>query len=256
MRQILAVLALAAAMLAASPARAQLAVSAGMEYFRWKEDTAPIEVNEEGVMFVLGLDYTQRKEQGLLFAYRGKFYVGDMDYDGAFLFAPSVSADGSSTYIGTAHEAQMRYRVAPQRGYQLDVVASAGFDLWERELSDIQQEGYTIAFLRFGLELNAAGERGWTFGAGIKFPVWTEEDAHFTDLGFDQNPTLEPEGKVMGYGHAGYRFRRNLALIGYLDGFNFGKSDPVTVTDGAASFQFFQPASRQYNVGLKLQYLF
>jgi hypothetical protein len=60
----------------------------------------------------------------------------------------------------------------------------------------------------------------------------------------------------MGFLHAGYRFQRHLALIAYLDGFNFGESDPVTVTQGGSSFQFFQPASRQYNWGLKLQYLF
>jgi hypothetical protein len=255
LRQILAVFSLVA-MLMASPAQAQLAISGGIEYFRWKESTSPIEVQEEGPMFVLGLDYTQRKDKGLLFAYRGKLYIGEMDYDGALLFAPSVPADGSSTYAGTAHEVQMRYRLAPQRGYWLDMLASAGIDLWERELSDVQKEDYTIVFARFGLELNATGERGWTFGAGLKFPVWTEEDAHFTDAGFDQNPELEPEAKFMGYGHAGFRFRRNLALIAYVDGFNFAESDSVTVTQGGSTFQFLQPASRQYNWGLKLQYLF
>jgi hypothetical protein len=255
LRQILALLSLAA-MFAASPARAQLAVSGAIEYFQWKEFTEPIEVVEEGPMFVLGLDYTQRKDKGLLFAYRGKVYFADVDYDGALLFAPTVPADGSTTYTGTAHEAQLRYRLAPQRGYSLDVLASAGVDLWERELSDVQQEDYTIAFVRFGLELNATGERGWTFGAGLKFPVWTEEDAHFTDAGFDQNPELQPEAKVMGYGHAGFRFQPNLALIAYVDGFNFAESDSVTVTQGGSTFEFFQPASRQYNVGVKLQYLF
>jgi hypothetical protein len=255
LRQILAALSLAA-MLTASPARAQLAISGGIEYFQWKEFTSPIEVVEEGPMFVLGLDYTQRKDKGLLFAYRGKLYIGEMDYDGALLFAPSVPADGTTSYTGTAHEAQLRYRLAPQRGYWLDMLAGAGIDLWERELSSVQSEDYTVAFVRLGLELNATGERGWTFGAGVKYPVWAEEDAHFTDVGFDQNPKLEPEAKFMGFGHAGYRFQRNLALVAYVDGFNFAESDSVTVTQGGSTFQFFQPASRQYNVGLKLQYLF
>jgi hypothetical protein len=255
LRPILIVLSLAA-VFAASPARAQLAISGGIEYFQWKEDTAPIQVREDGPMFVLGLDYTQRRDRGLLFAYRGKLYIGDVDYDGALLFAPNVPVDGTTSYAGTAHEAQLRYRLAPQRGYWLDVLGSLGVDMWERELSDVQQEDYTIAFVRLGVELNATGERGWTFGAGVKYPVWTEEDAHFDELGFDQNPELEPEGKFMGFLHAGYRFQRHLALIAYLDGFNFGESDPVTVTQGGSSFQFFQPASRQYNWGLKLQYLF
>ena len=69
MRVALAI-AVSLAMLAASTAHAQFAVSAGIEYFQWTEDTDPIEVEETGALLALGLDWTQRKEKGWLFAYR------------------------------------------------------------------------------------------------------------------------------------------------------------------------------------------
>jgi hypothetical protein len=47
-----------------------------------------------------------------------------------------------------------------------------------------------------------------------------------------------------------------VALIAYLDGYNFRESDAVFVTQGGTTDAFVQPASVQYNVGLRLQYLF
>jgi len=252
----IAVAASLAAMLAASPAHAQLAVTAAVEYFQWIEDTAPIEVREQGPMFALGLEYTQRKDKGWLFAYRGKLYAGSEDYDGFSLAAPNVPVTGSTSYFGAANEIQLRYRLPPQRSYWLDLVGGAGYDFWERELSDIQKEDYQVAYLRLGAALDTPTEKGWSLGAGLKYAAWVAEDAHFTDLGFQQNPTLYPVGRWSVYAFAGFRFQRHLALIGYFDSYNFGESDPVTVTQGGNSFQFFQPASRQYNLGIGLQYLF
>jgi hypothetical protein len=246
-----------AALLVASPAHAQLAVTAAVEYFQWIEDTSPIEVREQGPLFVLGLEYTQPKDKGWLFAYRGKVYGGSVEYDGALLSAPSVPVTSNTTYFGVTNEVQLRYRLAPRRSYWLDLVGGAGYDFWERELSSVQTEDYQVAYLRLGLALDTASDRGWMLGAGLKYPVWTEEDAHFTDFGYQQNPKLEPAGRVNPYVYAGFRFQSHLALFGYFDGYNFGDSDPVTVTTSAGgSTQFYQPASRQYNLGIGLQYLF
>jgi hypothetical protein len=245
-------------MLAAGTAHAQLGVSAGIEYFEWTEDTDPIEVEETGALFALGLEYTQQRPKGLLFAYRGRFYVGDVDYDGALLFAPSVPVTGTTSYLGMSNEAQLRYRFPTRRGiYSFDLLGAAGYDFWERELSDSQSEDFRVAFIRFGFEVNPTGSRGWTAGLGAKYPVWTEEDAHLEDLGFDDNEVLEPGRGLSVYGQAGFRFSRHLALIGYLDGYNFLESDEVAVSQNGAPAGFvFQPASMQYNVGLKLVYLF
>jgi hypothetical protein len=61
-----------------APAAAELAVSLGMAYFRWKEATTP-SVTETGPMLALGLAYNQEKDDGGLFAYRDRAYFGDVD---------------------------------------------------------------------------------------------------------------------------------------------------------------------------------
>jgi hypothetical protein len=238
--------------LVAGRAQAQLAVSGGLEYMHWAEDTQPISVRERGVLATVGLAFTQNREKGFLFAYRGKLYFGDVDYDGALLFAPSVPVTGTTRYTGVANEAQLRYRV----GYGLDFLAAGGVDVWERELSATQKEDYTIAFVRLGVESNSK-RNGWLFGAGIKYPVWTRENAHFDDLGYDQNPYLKPGKSVSVFGQVGYRFRDHWALIGYLDSFRFSQSNLVSVTrNGVPAGAFYQPASDLYVVGLKLEYSF
>lgn len=254
-----AILALVASlgMFAAFPAHAQLGVSLGVEYFQWNEDTDPIEVKESGALLALGLDWTQRKDQGWLFGYRGRAYFGDVDYDGALLFSPSTPASGTTSYLGMSNEGQVRYRWPTRtRGYSFDLLGSVGYDFWERELDPSQQEDFQVIFLRLGVEINPTGNKGWMFGVGVKYPVWTEEDAHFTDFGYEQNPKLEPGLGASAFAQLGYRFQPHLAVIAYLDGYNFGESDPVNVTQGAITDTFVQPASEQYNVGVRLLYLF
>jgi hypothetical protein len=245
-----------AGLAAGMPAQAQFAVSAGVEYFSWTENTSPIEVEETGPMFALGLEWTQRRERGFLGAYRGRFYIGDVDYEGALLLDPTVGVAGTSSYLGMSNEGQLRYRMPSERGYWLDVVGAAGFDLWERKLDTDQQEDYRIGFVRLGVEIGPASEIGVTAALGIKYPLWTEEDANLLSEGYDQNPTLEPGKDASLYGQIGYRFRRNLAVVGYVDGFRFKESEPITVTQGGNTFQFVQPQSTMLVLGVKLQYLF
>jgi len=231
-------------------ARAQFAVSAGLEYFSWTEDTNPINVRERGPLFALGLAFTQPKEKGFLFAYRGRFYAGEVDYDGAYLDAPSVPVTGTTKYAGTAQEGQLRYRL----GYGLDVLGGLGVDLWQRKLSDIQKEDYRIVYARLGVEGNAAGGKGWLGGAGLKYPLWTRENAHLTDIGFDQNPELKPGKDISVFGQLGYRFEQKWAIIAYLDGFRFKQSNQVAVSAGGVpQGVVYQPGVDMYVVGLKLE---
>jgi hypothetical protein len=236
--------------LSAGCARAQFAVSAGLEYFSWTEDTSPIEVRERGPLFALGLAFTQPKEHGFLFAYRGRFYIGEVDYNGAYLAAPDVPLTGNTRYTGTAQEGQVRYRL----GYGLDVLGGLGIDLWQRKLSDTQKEDYRIVYGRLGVESNAAGQKGWVLGAGLKYPLWTRENAHLTDFGFDQNPELKPGKDISVFGQLGYRFEQQWAIIAYLDGFRFTQSNQVAVSvGGVPQGVVFQPGVNMYVVGLKLE---
>jgi hypothetical protein len=238
-------------MLISFPVHAQFTLGAGVEYFSWTEDTQPIEVKERGPLAVLTIGYTQIKPAGWLFAYRGELYFGEVDYDGALLFAPNVPLSSETRYVGTAHEGQLRYRTRA-----FDVLAALGIDVWNRRLSANQEEDYRVVFVRLGIE-HVNAQRGWLFGAGAKYPVWTQEDAHFTDLGFDQNPKLNPGKDVSGFAHVGFRFNPNWALIGYADGFRFKESNKVSVTtNGVPQGVFVQPASDLYVIGVKAQYTF
>jgi hypothetical protein len=232
-------------------AYAQFFLGAGIEYFHWREDTQPIEVKESGPRAVFTLGYTQPRASGLLFAYRGRAYAGEVDYDGALLFSPSVPVHGNTRYFGSANEAQLRYRF----GAGFDLLAAAGLDIWRRELSANQKEDYYIGFARLGAEYNAIGP-GWTAGAGLKYPFWTHENAHFTDLGYDQNPALHSGKDISGYGQIGYRFAGHWAVLGYGESYRFKQSSPVFVTNGSGTGAFVQPATDTYVLGVKVEYTF
>jgi hypothetical protein len=233
------------------PACAQFTLGGGIEYFSWTEDTQPIKVKESGPLAVFTIGYTQPREQGFLFAYRGEVYFGDVNYDGALLFSPNVPVSSQTQYVGTANEAQVRYRT---QGF--DVLAALGIDVWNRQLSSNQQEDYRVAFVRLGVEY-ATGQHGWLFAAGAKYPVWTQENAHFTDLGFDQNPTLTPGKELSGYASAGYRFDSHWSMLGFFDGYRFGQSNTVFVTAGGVpQGGFVQPATNTYVLGIRAQYSF
>jgi hypothetical protein len=129
-------------------------------------------------------------------------------------------------------------------------------DVWNRQVSASQEEDDRIVFIRLSLGHNNP-ERGWLFGAGAKYPVRTQEDVHFTDLGFDQNPKLSPGKDASGFAHRGYRFNPHWALIGYADGYRFKESSPVFVTAGGVpQGSFVQPATDVYVIDLKAQYMF
>jgi hypothetical protein len=246
----------AAALLLPLSSQAQWRVGGGVEYFTWSEDTTPT-VQEHGPMLALNLGYVQPKDKGFVFGYAGKFYFGDVDYEGATLFPPIIPLSGTTRYTGTAQEVQGRYRLPPKRGYWLDFMGAVGFDIWKRELNSQQQEDYRIGFLRLGLEMDSSYDRGWVVGAGVKYPFYTWEDAHFTNIGFDQNPKLTPGKDVTIYAQAGYRFLPNWQLVGYLDSFRFSESNVVQLTAGGVpQGGFLQPASALYTWGLKVEYVF
>jgi hypothetical protein len=100
-------------------------------------------------------------------------------------------------------------------------------------------------------------QKSWSFGAGLKYPVYTRENAYFTDLGYDNNPTLSPGKQLSLFANIGYQFGKHWAVIGYLDSFRFSQSSPVTLTvGGIPQATAYQPASDLYVVGVKVEYQF
>lgn len=230
---------------------AEWSVSAGIENFRWGETTSP-SVDESGVRHALGLNWIQDKAIGFVPAYRFKYYKGDVDYTGAFLFT-GAPISGTTKYWGMAHELQLIYRTPDPT---VEYVFGLGWDSWERNLSPFQREDYDVYFLRIGANINARTKQGVYGGGGLKYPLRTREDAHLTSIGFDQNPELRPGNDLSLYGELAYRFNQNWDLVGYYDSFRFRQSNSPTVTGGGLTFNVFQPKSNMDVVGLKLQYTF
>jgi hypothetical protein len=244
-----------AVLLMPATASAQLIINGGVEYFRWTEDTTP-EVKETGPVGFVGLSYKQTKEAGVLFAYSGKLWGGSVNYDGADLFT-SAPISSTTNYIGLNNEIQARYRKAGTNGGSLDGVFGLGLDLWRRSLSSFQKEDYSIVYGRLGVESKANYAGQWTVGLGVKYPLWTYENAHFDRLGFDSNPILHPGKEISAYGSIGYRFTQKFQVIGYYEGLRFDRSDSVDtvyVPTGQPT-SLFQPASSMAIFGLRLEYL-
>jgi hypothetical protein len=231
-------------------AAAELSLSVGVEYLDWKEDTNP-SVTEKGPLIAGGIIFGQNKTEGLVLSYRGKLYFGAVDYEGAGLFT-GTPISSTSYYTGIVNEGQARWRKPIKGNYHTDLVFGLGWDFWTRELSYFQKEDYNIVYLRLGGEVAVNSNKGWVVGAGIKYPVFTREDAHLTDLGFDSNPTLKPGPDFSGYAQIGYWFHDKLGLIGYFDSYRFKKSNEEMVNSGLAVV--FQPPSTMSIFGLKLEY--
>jgi hypothetical protein len=244
MRRLLFVIVLLA--LPASPARAQFRAAAGIEHFHWAEHVDP-EVQENGPRFTILLGWRQPGSSPVRAGYQGTVFAGSAHYRGSLLFEPGTAASGTTNYSGTAQEARVSVLAAPN----LDVIGGLGFELWLRRLSADQREDFTVTYFRLGVE-GSTVTRAWTFAAGLKFPMSVSEDAHLDLLGFDENPKLEPRGKVSGYSDVTYRFATEWGVTGYIDGFHFGESDRVTLTDqDGTSVTLYQPAADLRTLGVR-----
>jgi len=237
----------------ATGAAAEWTAHVATEHFRWAESTSP-SVTESGQRVGLGIGWTQDRAAGWLLAYRGEIYGGTVHYKGATLLS-GTPVESNTDYYGMKNEVQGIYRFS---GGRAQLVAGLGLDYWERWLSDVQSETYYIYYLRLGGEYGGRATQGWFIGGGLKYPLYTEQNAHFDDIGFDQNPLLHPGRLTSAYAEVGYRFGRRWSTEAYYEGWRFGQSRPVTVTTGGGTttFQAFQPKSNADSVGLRLHYHF
>lgn len=246
---------LGAAALLPSIACAELTLSGGVDYFYWKESTVP-EVKETGPLYGLGVAYTQNRDAGALFAYRGKLWGGSVNYDGSTLFG-GTPVKSTTNYTGLSNELQARWRKPGKSGGNLDGVLGAGLDVWRRGLSSVQKEDYAIGYLRVGVESGTDDLSKWSVSLGFKYPIWTYENAHFDQIGFDSNPILHPGKEISPFGSLGYRLAPNLQLVGYYDGFRFSRSAVVQTNEvamGLGPTTLVQPASTLSVFGIRVEY--
>ena len=237
-------------LLPAADARAEWRLGAGIEHFRWTEDTTPLTVKESGPLVALRTELSHPVGGGFAASVHGRLYLGEVSYDGSLLFAPSIPASGRSRYLGTTLRGQLGHGLGPV----LDAAVALDLDLWRRRFGANQVEDYRIVSVRFGAEHASSPGAPWRGGAGLKCTLATHEDAHFRDLGFDQNPSLRPGRSVTPYVEFGYAFSRRWSLVGSFDGFDFGRSNQVVLSQGSSQTLSFQPASTMGLAGIRLEY--
>jgi hypothetical protein len=251
MKRAIAVAVTTGAMLLSTAVRADWSVGAGFESFRWKESTSP-SVKESGLRWALDLTWAQSKAPGLSAGYNLKLYTGNVDYTGATLFT-GVPLSEDTHYRGMTNEFQAIYRM-PQNA--VDIVLAAGWDRWTRKISSVTEEDWDVLYAKLGANVNSAAKQGFIGSAGIKYPVWTRENANFGGLGALANPRLKPGKDFSFYATLGYRVNPAWDVYAYYDGYRFKESNTVAVPFPGGTGFFFQPESRQDVLGMKVQHNF
>ena len=241
-------------------ANAAVSIGAGLENYHWQEtiDGSPLSPEEAGLRYAININWAQDTDHGLLFGYRGKLYAGRVHYD-TFIQQTNTPVATTTQYSGVIHEGQLSYR-STAADFKLDYVAGLGLDTWQRNIDNngySQIEDFLIIYLRGGFNLERpAHATGWHGGGGLKYPIFTWEDAHLDSLGYTSNPTLSPGKDISLYAELGYRISQRWDVIGYYDSWRFKRSNTVTASRGGLLYGIYQPKSSMDALGLKAIYSF
>ena len=236
---------------AVSPAQAQFEAGVGLGYYDWHEDLSPVEVKESGPLLTGTLAWTQRGVGLVHLAYRGWGGLGVGNYRGSFQSAPTVPVEANTVFGATTQEGQARW----QTPSTVELISSLAFDFWHRQISASQQEDYALFSVILGAESRDPAAKGWSGGGGVRLPLWIREDAHFDQVGFSTNPTLEPGQQASVRGSLRYRFTPHLSCTGSLDTFRLGKSQTVTLEARRGTrTTAYQPATTLLMPGIGVEY--
>lgn len=238
-------------MLACSSARAQWSVEAGIEHYDWREHTTPIVVHEHGARFSFAAGILQPKQQGLLFAYRGVIYGGNVDYNGSFQFDATRAASGGATYLGTTQGAQARWRWPGSA----DALLGLEYETWNRQLSTTQEETYRTVSLRLGVEHLASATSRVVLGGGMRYLLATGEDATIEEAGITYALGLRPGRGSNPFVRAGYRVMSHVTVLGDWDGMNLGRSNTIVLLKrGKPRASVSQPNTDVTRLGVRVAY--
>ena len=239
---------------------AESSIGGSIENYQWQEtiESPPLSPKEYGLRYAIHLKWTQDRERGLLFGYRGKFYAGKVDYD-TFYQISNIPVSTTTQYNGVIHEAQLSYRVN-MANHNVDYLGGLGLDTWQRSIGNNrskQIEDYLIIYMRGGVSFDQFGRGpGVHGGVGLKYPLFTREDAHLDDQGYDSNPVITPGKDISLYAELGYRISQNWDVLGYYDSWRFKQSKAVLVSQSGLVYEVYQPESSMDAYGVTVSYSF
>lgn len=246
-----------------------IGVHMGVEYYTWEEfdGSGSRLLSESGPRGTLSLSIgnANRRTPGFVYRIDGRGYYGDISYDGNTQPAPSVPVKSDTRYIGGQAELTGGYRfVDVLPATSLDLLASGGLSKWQRKIFDTQTAGgtpvsgsaedYRVFYVKAGVGLfHVLGRWSHYLQLGVKEPVDTREDAHFSG----SSVVVKPRRHVSLYlsweiYRLNARQQRTFGVTIYYDGFWFGQSPPVTLSSEVV----YQPESHQNILGVQVGYYF
>lgn len=221
-----------------------------VEYFTWREfeDTGAQILREAGPRGGIGFTYHAELQNGLSLRPRVELYGGHVDYVGQTMAGTPVKSN--TNYFAFKFEADAGGKIG-RNELLLEPFGGFGFRIWDRDIEDTATasgylEEWFIVYLRAGLRMDAllSKESKMFFVAGTKFPVYNQNTAYLSDIGYSDDATLHPGKKISFFAEAGFK-AGGFKLSAFYDSMRFSQSAP-----GFAGF--FQPRSESDVYGLRI----
>lgn len=229
-------------------AAAGMAFSFGTERFLWEEyaDGRRL-LQESGLRHFVGLEIEGQTSAGWGADARGRFYLGEVAYDGETWAGDPLQSD--TGYAGYQLEAGL---VPVQDADGVSLRTAVGLDNWWRVLGDTAladgtpvmgyEEHYTLFY--GAVEVHYRDAAGWALGLGTRLPLWTNEAVNIGGW----RVSLEPEGRLSVRAGLEVAIDKRWDLRLDYDSYSLGASDP---RDGV-----YQPEIRQETLAASLHYRF
>lgn len=248
-------LALALMSFSASAEIRGVTASTGVESWTWAEYDARGGqlLKEHGVVPFAEFGYTL-PGNGVSHNFTAKLAAGSIDYNGQT--QAGAPLDTTTRYQSIKLDYSLAYRL-PTTEVALNAVGGVGFEMRTRDIHNpllrmTQREDWHTLYGKAGLETPLPAKAGAYGGAGVVFPIYTSEDAHLTDFGAANNPTLRPKSDIGLYAKVGYRFNERVSIQGTYEGLRYRASDSHLVDFGGMAGAVHQPASSLDRVGVQL----
>ena len=239
---------------------AGIAIKAGIENFKWKEYHGNEKLLEEsGNRSFLGLaiDRTHSLSSEIVYNHEAKFYGGDVIYDGQT--QAGVPVKSNTGYSGLLYSAEFGRRLELMESkFAWDILFGLKLDMWDRDIKGGldetgnfargYKESYTIVSGNAGT--GPVWKNNYWFGRfllGFSYPFFTKEVVQ------GLHAPLEPKGQTSIYFKMHNQFPMtkhvNFILDLYYDAYQFGQSDPVSISN---DIKVWQPDSSQETLGLQI----
>ncbi len=235
----------------------------------WKEidDDGSRLLKESGVLFGVGVTYWNEMENHLTVRPTGELFGGSVHYNGLACEPDASSCEPAVTsvnYFGFKVEGDLGGRIASRQGAYLEPFGGLGFRYWLRMIQDgttqsgLTTAGYTEEWLtlytRLGLRAGipvSEGKNELFIEGGYKYPLFNQNTAYVSSIGFSNDTTVNPGKKGSFFGEAGMRIN-SVKLSVFYDSMRFTKSNFDFASNAFGTFRFNQPESTADFYGFKI----